>query len=351
MPPLEREPEVCCFKDIKLERLHWLWPNRIPLGKISLIVGDPGLGKSFLSLYMAAQVSTGRPWIDTVGSRKPASVLILTAEDDLADTVGVRLMAAGADLSRIHYINAIKSGDKKTGLYNLTRDFDILIKTVRDTPNLQLIIIDPISAYMEGKNENKNAEVREYMTPLCELAKLAGIAIVGISHLNKNQMNQSSAYRILGSIAFMAAVRAAWLVAVDPEDETRRLLIPYKGNLSKRPSGLAYTLMSQRVETEDGPTDSAYCSFSPDPIYITAAELLAPKPPKKYTKKDDAAEWLESYLSSGPRSASDVFQDGTEAGYSEKTIKRAKKTLSIQSIASYDPTTGKTSRQWSLSNE
>ena len=337
MPPGEsKEPEVLCFNDLKLEKLKWLWPNRIPLGKISLIVGDPDRGKSILSLYMAAQVTTGRPWADSMSNREPGDVLILTTEDDLADTVGPRLKAAGADMKRIHYINCVVASDgKKSNLCNLTRDFDVLIKTVMKLgPNLKLIIIDPISGYMEGKNENKNAEVREYLNPLAELARSLDIAIIGISHMNKNQLTQSASYRVLGSIAFTAAVRAVWLVHQDPEDEIRRLFVPLKGNLSKSKTGLAYTIMTAQVQTEQGLAGHAYCCFSPEEITIRADELLAPKPPKsKQTPKQDlASEWLQEYLADGPKSATEIINVGSQMGFSQRTLERAKSKLGIQAI-------------------
>lgn len=345
--PAEKKPDIKLFKDLKLERLKWLWPNRIPLGKISLLVGDPGIGKSFLSLYIAAQVSTGRPWIDSTRSTKPASVVILTAEDDLADTVGVRLKAAGANLDKIHYIDAIVTPESRRGLYNLTKDVDILIKTLQVLPDVKLVIIDPITAYMEGKNENKNAEVREYLNPLTELARVADISILGISHFNKNQMTQAAAYRVLGSIGFTAAVRAVWLVHQDPEDEIKRLFVPLKGNLSKNPTGLSFTFTSTTVPTETGLADSAYCSFSSDIVYLTAEQLMAPRE-KKSPKKDAAAEWLQDYLKDGPKFANEIFNVGSQMGFSQRTLERVKSKLAVQSVKSFesDGLTGKW--EWSL---
>ena len=346
---IEKEPEIKLFKDLKLEKLKWLWPNRFPLGKISLIVGDPDRGKSILSLYIAAQVSTGRPWIDSTTSREPGDVLILTTEDDLADTVGPRLKAAAADLSRIHYINAVVEKDKKYNLSNLTRDFDILVKTAQKLhPHLRLIIIDPISGYMEGKNENKNAEVREYLNPLAELARMADLSIIGISHMNKNQLTQSATYRVLGSIAFTAAVRAVWLVHQDPEDEVRRLFVPLKGNLSRDKSGLSYTLMSQQVQTEQGLADSVFCSFSPEPIHIRAEELLAPKTDKRSPKKNSASDWLKEYLKDGPKFSIEIFNVGSQMGFSERTLKRVKSKLGIQSTQTFAPDGGFGKWEWSL---
>ena len=329
-----KEPEIMCFKELKMEKLKWLWPNVFPLGKIALIVGDPDRGKSILSLHVAAQVTTGRPWINSVTKREPGDVLILTTEDDLADTVGPRLVAAGADMNRVHYINCVVAADgKKSNLYNLTKDFNVLVKAVMKIgPNLKLIIIDPISGFMEGKNENKNAEVREYLNPLAELARSCDLSIIGISHMNKNQLTQSASYRVLGSIAFTAAVRAVWLVHQDPEDEVRRLFVPLKGNLSKTKTGLAYTIMTAQVQTEQGPAGHAYCAFSPEEITIKADELLAPKPPKRTPKQDTASDWLQEYLADGPKFANEIFNVGSQMGFSQRTLQRAKGKLGIQAV-------------------
>ena len=301
---------------------------------------------------MAAQVSTGRPWADVPNPEPPGSVIILTTEDDLADTVGVRLKAAGADMSKICIIKSIKTGEKRRGLHNLVKDMDILIKTVRDIyrsdhANVKLIIIDPISGYMEGKNENKNAEVREYLNPLADLAAQAGIAIIGISHLNKNQMTQTAAYRVLGSIGFTATVRAVWLVHRDPEDETRRLFIPSKGNLSRNPTGLSYTLINTPVKTEEGYVDMAYCAFSPDVVNLTAEQLLTPPSEKKSPKKDSAADWLQSYLKDGPKLANEIYNVGSQMDFSERTLNRVKKKLGIQAVKSFG-FGGEGKWEWSL---
>lgn len=346
-----KEPEIGCVKDVKLRKIEWLWPNRIPLGKMSLIVGIGGVGKSFLSLYMAAQVSTGRPWIDTFGQKKePGDVFILTTEDDMDDTVGVRLTAAGADLGRVHYIKGIKTENGTHSFTNLTKDVDMLIKAVRMYPETRLIIIDPISAYMEGKNENKNAEVREYLNPLIRLASIGKLAIVGISHLNKNQ-EASAANRVLGSAGFINAVRAAWLVHPDKEDLDRRLFVHLKGNLGIKPTGLAYRLMAQSVQTETGLENSAFCSFEPDLLDITADDVLAvdAKPTGRPRKKESASDWLWEYLMDGPRRTDDIFREGKKAGFSKRTLERVKKDMDIQSVkASVDPMKEKPYWEWAL---
>ena len=344
---LTKTPKGRRLSDVRSERLRWLWPNRIPLGKLTLLVGNPGVGKSFLTIYMAAQISRGRAWADSAERSKPGTTIILTAEDDIGDTVKIRAEAGGADLSKIIALDAYttmivdeetgKSSSKVMGLYDLSKDLDVLIKEVENHPDTRLVVIDPISAYMGGKNSNSNTEVREFLHPLVNLAKERSIAIIGISHLNKNQ-NAAAAYRTLGSIGFTAAARAVWLVAEDIDEPGRKLLIPSKGNLSKHATGLAFRLMDIPVATPDGMADGAYCAFEPDPIDITADDVLVVpmRDKKRPAKRDKAGEWLQGFLRDGPKKAVEVFYEGDVAGFSEKTLKRAKQQKDIQAIRMFD---------------
>ena len=182
--PDQKQPVLRKFSDIEPEKLEWLWPYRIPMGKLTLLVGDPGVGKTILTMDLAAHVSTGKPWPDLPNETiEVGSVIILTAEDDLADTVRVRLEAAGANLDRVETITDIKESgqnnkEKKRNLYNLTEDRVVLTKAIAQIKDVRLVVIDPITAYMGGKNPNSNTEVREYLAPLAKLAA------VQISHTN-----------------------------------------------------------------------------------------------------------------------------------------------------------------------
>lgn len=353
-------PVVKCFKDLKLTKVDWLWPNKFPLGKLALVVGDQDLGKSMFTLYMAAQVSTGRPWIDSPKSGTPGDVIILTVEDTLDDVVGPRLLAAGADMSRVHYIDCIKaSGKQDRPLFNLTKDFPMLVRAVQDYPNTKFVIIDPISGYMWGKNENKNAEVREYLNPLAALAKHANLSIVGISHLNKNQLTQMATYRVLGSVAFTATVRAVWLVGIDPEDETCRLFLPHKANLSNNPTGLSFTIMSEQIQIgeEKGKPimdNPPFIALSPEPIHLTARDYLAPKQEKRGrpSKQDPAQEWLESLLSEGPVDSNLIFSEGDAQGFSKSLLNKLAKKIKIECLAIQQAGTGKIlGSKWQLKSD
>jgi len=243
-------------------RLQWLWPARIPLGKVTLIFGDPSLGKSLVTLDIAARVSRGMPWPDAPGERTtPGGVLILTAEDDMADTVRPRLDAAGADVTRIVALQAVKRADGGRAYFNLADDLLALEDAIRRTPDARVVIFDPITAYCSGTDTHKCAEVRAALAPLSDLAARYGVAILAITQMNKATGGRAL-YRAMGSLAFVAAAQFGWLVVADDQNPKRRLFLAAKSNLSKEPSGLAYSVQAMtldglgpvpRVVWEDGP--------------------------------------------------------------------------------------------------
>jgi len=163
---LEGEPVITCLADVTPRPVEWLWPARIALGKLTLIVGDPGLGKSFITLDLAGRVSRGTAWPDNPQARRdPGGVVLLSAEDDLADTIRPRLDAAGADVRRIAAITTVKRFDPATGKdkfepFNLTAHLLALEQTIEQVGSCRLVIIDPISAYLGGTDSHKNADVR-----------------------------------------------------------------------------------------------------------------------------------------------------------------------------------------------
>jgi hypothetical protein len=199
--------------DIQPERLEWVWPGRIARGKVALLGGPPGLGKSQVTANIAAIVSSGGEWPCGEGRAPQGGVLILSAEDGIADTIVPRLIAAAADLEQVHIIAAATRPDG-TGrrTFSLKTDVDLLERLAQEAGSVRLIIIDPISAYMGGADGNGNVETREVLEPLAEMANRLGIAVVAVTHLNKGGAgNQSALNRFAGSIAFVAAARSAYL--------------------------------------------------------------------------------------------------------------------------------------------
>ncbi|MEQ1672026.1 MAG: AAA family ATPase, partial [Hyphomicrobium sp.] len=230
-----------CLADIEPLPVNWLWPMRMALGKLNLIAGHPGRGKSTLSLHMAALVSTGGEWPD--GTQCPqGNVAFITCEDDPADTLVPRLLAANADLSRCHLLDAVddeKGGERP---FNLKTDVAKIEELARDKGGLSLIIIDPISAYLNGIDSHNVAEVRSALVPLQQMAERLAAAVVIVSHFNKGTPDGSALSRVAGSGAFVAVCRSAWAVERDPEhpEGGRRILAPMKNNIGDDRTGFAF---------------------------------------------------------------------------------------------------------------
>ncbi len=341
MAKLKEEADFIQISKVKTRRVDWLWPNRIPLGTLTLLVGIGGVSKSVLTLYMAAQISTGRPWADSTEKQKPGSTIILSAEDDTSITIKPRLVATGADTDKIFELRGKKvtlpdGTVGNTFLYNLSKDMDLihLDNTLKAVPNPRLVIIDPYTAYMGNKDSNSNTDVRSFLHPLAALAADHNVAIVGITHLNKNQ-DVAADFRILGSVGQQNAARMVWLVAADPDDYERRYFVWLKGNLAPRHTGLAYHLQNTTIQTDDGyNSNMPVCAFEKEPVTLTAEELLAPRKKKsgRPRKQTDAGEWLEEFLSEGSVDSKDVFEAGEILGYSSATLNRVKSSMGIMSI-------------------
>ncbi len=310
------------FDDVPQKEVRWLWHNRIALGKLTMIAGDPGLGKSFITLDWAARISRNLPWPDGAPGIR-GSVIILSAEDDNSDTIKPRLIAAGANVSNIASLRAVMRFDEEHQ-FSLERDLPALEDAIEAVPECRMIVIDPITAYCGSTDSHKNAEIRSLLAPLAELASRHRVAIVCVSHLNKGQ--GSAIYRTMGSLAFVAAARAAYVVAKDRHDPQRRLFLPIKNNLGDDVTGFAYRLVDGRVEWEEGL------------ISVTADDALdrddnRPKGPKVNDDLERAKSWLRDQVFEGKTAvpASEVEEWAKGEGVSAWHLQRAKKDLGIES--------------------
>jgi putative DNA primase/helicase len=319
---------TACLADIQPEAIKWLWEGRIALGKLTMIAGDPGLGKSLLTATLATYVSKGYPFpVD--GSCPPTGeVVLLSAEDDPADTIRPRLDAAGADCTRIHILKTIQTIDSNgmptQRTFSFKRDVAVLKELLVSLPNCCLVVIDPVSAYLDGADSNNNSDIRGLFAPLADLAAQHKIAIVLVSHLNKNS-GGNALYRTMGSLAFTAAVRAAYIVTKDQHNPERRLLMPAKNNLAKDSTGLAYSV----ITAENG---APVIVWESEAVTITADEALAlPESSEQHTATDDAIDFLADFLSNGSAKASDIQKEARTLGISAKCLNRARTKLGIQS--------------------
>lgn len=313
--------------DIGSVPIEWLWAQRIALGKISIMAGDPGLGKSQISCHFAAAVTTGGRWPD--GSRAPTgSVIFICCEDDAADTIKPRLEAAGADCNRIVLYDWTSNRDGSRQHFDVGQHIEALSALVREMGDVRLIVIDPISAYMGGADSHVVADVRQALAPLQAMASELGPAVLMVSHLNKGGGAGGAMNRVSGSGAFVAVARSAWLVAKDPQDEIRRILTPLKNNLGDDQTGFSY-----RVESwQSGDIVSSRVVFNSEPVAVSADDLLQRSggQGEDGSALAEACEFLRQELEDGPKPSKKVDASARDAGVSGASLKRARKDLGVK---------------------
>jgi hypothetical protein len=324
---------VCvCLADVTPQPVQWLWPNRIALGKLTIISGNPGLGKSFLTICLAAKITQGSKWPDGDEHAPQGSVILLNCEDDLADTIRPRLDAAGADVVKVVAIQGTKIDKKNTRQFDLSKDLGQLEHVLKRLQDCRLVIVDPISAYCGDKDSHKNAEVRAMLAPLAELAARYKVAVVAVSHLRKpagDSGGGAAIHATMGSIAWVAAARAAYGVVRDPEDPNARLFVPIKNNIGVDRGALRFELTS-RFGDDGIPCvvwDSTPVNIDADEAINGPARKRGPKP----AAEKECQDFLAKALASGPRAAKDIKEDAKDNDLSERTLARAKKSLGVES--------------------
>ena len=318
-----------CAAEIEPEKVEWLWHGRLARGKHTCIAGEPGTGKSQLSIATAAAISTGGDWPCGEGSAPLGSIIILSAEDGAADTIVPRLIAAGADLERVHIISAVDDNNGKgRRSFNLQSDLDKLEKKIAEVGDVALIVMDPISSYMGKTDSHKNADVRGVLEPIAEMADRTRVAVLTVTHFAKPNGGTAAKahHKFIGSIAFVAAARAAFVVLEDSKNKDRRLFLHAKNNLAEPPQGLAFRL-EQRVVGEGLVTSRV--DWEPEPLKMTADEALAVRGNGSLAVKE-AEDFLQTLLSGGPVPSKQVDAEAQEVGIAKATLRRAKKKLGIK---------------------
>lgn len=320
------------MSEIQAKPIRWLWPGRIARGKVTMLAGHPGLGKSQLTANLAAIITTGGIWPVDKTQCEPGNVIFISAEDDAEDTMRPRLEAAGAVLERVYILDAVRdeSGTRPRA-FNLARDILRLGEMLSHFGDVAMVVIDPITAYLGGTDSHKNADMRALLSPLGELAAKHGAAVVCVSHLNKGGGGEAL-LRVTGSLAFVAASRAAFLIVRDNEDKHRRLLLPIKNNIGNDESGLAFSVESYSLP---GGIETSRVSWEGEPVTITADEAMSPPgDSEERSALDDAKEFLSNLLADGPLSSRQIKGDAEGAGYAWRTIQRAHKALGIDAYKS-----------------
>jgi hypothetical protein len=318
-PRRKDELVTVCAANIKPKRIDWFWPNRFARGKVGLIGGHPDEGKSLIIADMIARATRGDDWPCGEGHAPMGNAILLTAEDDLDDTVIPRLIAAGADLNRVYIVPMVKKADGGSRMFSLLTDLEMLERKIEEIGDVALVAIDPVSAYLGiGKMDSyRSSDVRGVMAPLVALGQKHDLAMVGILHFNKNANVTNAMLRFSDSVAFVAAARHAFVVTKDPDNEGRRLFLRAKNNLAADSKGLAYSIHVPVVATDAIGDIVAPCiAWSNQHVNMTAEEALtaAAGNDAEPTATDDAIDFLGKALADGRLPVKEAERQAVEAG-------------------------------------
>ena len=317
--------EAVALDRANMKPVTWLWPGRIPRGKITMLDGDPGLGKSTLAFDLAARVSTGRPMpMAAARSGPPDSVLILSFEDDADDTITPRIVAADGDETRVFIL---KLASDRTGAddrldLGCIADFEQIIRD----KGAVLLIIDPLSAAFKGKTDaHREADVRRDLGPLADMANRTGCAVLAVRHLKKSG-SDNALHAGIGSIGIVAAARSALAVKKHPENEDKRLLLHVKANLSELAETIEYEVSVREAAPGIDTSAIEWVGHSD----LTADDVMTDGGPKA-SKVDECAEWLLQIMADSEFGSTELERMAGEHEFSAATLRRAKKTAGVKS--------------------
>lgn len=329
-PPPPDGVMLTCGSELTPEPVRWLWPGWLALGKLAILAGAPATGKTTIALAVAATVTTGTHYPD--GTRAPlGDVLVWSGEDDAADTLLPRLLAAGADRRRVYFVGHVRErGEVRP--FDPATDIPPLLQAAKRLPDLKLILVDPVVSAVAG-DSHKNTEVRRGLQPLVDFAAEAGAALLGITHFSKGGQGSDPASRVVGSIAFTAVARVVLVAAKVKDDEgnERRILARSKSNLGPDDGGFAYSL--EPCEPLPG-IYTTRCVFG-EAVAGSARDLLAEPEPESSASRgqqSEAVQFLREALATGTTPVSTLKAEADEAGLTWKTIRTASEKLGVRKV-------------------
>ena len=353
--PPGKEEEAADFDastiaEVELEDIQWLWENKIPRGMITLLAGRGGEGKSYFSAYLASQISRGGVWPDGSPVEKGCTVFLGPGEDPLPQIVRPRLETLDADLSLICEFRGVFRQDGPTkekvlipaSLKRLSalKSFVHYVENKTGFP-VRLLVIDPVSSFLDGTQENNNAEIRELLKPLVSFAAEENIAVLLISHFRKGTSERgSSIERVIGSAAFTTSVRAAWFLYADNADHTKKMVVPAKANVLTNPTGLEFQIQPGGWLDFTNPflNKTAEDIDLEQAQYLRQLDIAAAEKEKEKKEscrpsptRDAAEKWLINYLQDHPngRTVNEIKAEAMEAGFNFRTVQRAAGNLNI----------------------
>jgi putative DNA primase/helicase len=332
--PKKSKPLARVASSIKAEKIDWVWDGRIAKGRVTVIAGDPGIGKSQIAVTLAAKVSTGGKWPNGEGSPPEGDVVMLIGEDDLATRIKPLLMAANANVKRVHLFGNDGADHKPINLFD-AEDHDAIAKTLARAKNPQLLIIDPITAFADSRLNNGTA-ARQLLAELTVGAKSWGIAVVLICHLTKNS-GRNALSMIAGSSAIGAAPRAVFLVLREP-DSKWRIFACVKIDSGKYNIALRYCIKPAEVA---GGVATTRIVWHKEPLRMTADEAIAKAKVNGAKQTRPVEEFVKGLLADGKCAASEILAKGEQSGFTPKQLRKAAKDLGVQHTNTGGPKTKK----------
>jgi putative DNA primase/helicase len=325
------ELKVTRLSDIAPKPIRPLWPGFLYLGKITVLAGVPGDGKSLLALDIAARITAGKAWPVGKGKFAIAKVVLLTAEDDPADTIRPRLDMAGADTELLRLIE----GSYHTHPLSLVRTLD-LVSLINDLPNIErllielgahLLVIDPLTSFADS-DTNKTADMRRLLDGLAGVAARTGVAILVITHMNKRSDARKAMQMIAGSHVIVAAVRAVMVTARDPNDKQLRLILPIKLNIGPDDVGFAWRAVPKsHAVCGDIPT----AEWEPETVLdLNADDVLIDSTPRAQAAIEKSYEvqgWLRELLNGEPVESGVMWSKAKDKGFGERRVSEALKAV------------------------
>lgn len=331
MTPLqvpERVVKLRCGATIKPQPITWLWDGWLPAGKLSILAGDSGTGKTTLSLGLAAALTSGGKWPDGSNCHQRGNVLIWSSEDVPDDTLVPRLIASGADMARCFFIDGIAENGKSVP-FDPAKDILELYRTVEQIGGVSLLIIDPIVSAVAG-DMNKANDVRRSLQAVVDFAEAHQCAVLGITHFGKSGAGKKPLDRIIGSQAFGALARMN-LVAAKEEGGSRRVLARAQSNIAPDDGGVSYSLELTQIANDIQATRVIWEGV----IEGTAREILGEveyDEDDADSSREDLGRMLVDTLAAngGKMTAKQLMAEVRDAGHSWDAAKRIKKSLGIE---------------------
>jgi len=317
--------------EIETEKTEWIWPGFIPAGKITILAGDPGMGKSTILGDIISRVSKGT-FLPTGQRSVTGTSLIASAEDSAEDTIIPRLIACDANLRKVGVIREVRedAAEGESKYLSFPRDIELLRNTLVTT-GARVLVIDPLTAFIEkGADSYKDQDMRRILHPIEAIAQETGCAIIIIAHLNKRE-DASTLYRVGGTIGFIAAARSVLAVTRTPEDV--RVLFSLKANLSVRPTAMSYDIRQVRKTKTDRQTWKGESVINSSAIRwlgeVDFDPFKKPDATPDGTALREACEFLTQLLSSGQMDSEEIYTEAKQAGVSKTYVNKAKLNLGV----------------------